>query len=66
MTNEERRQEWHRDIVKHYARGHYRRALILMAANMGDRGDVMGMIENFCANADPWPEMKGEDDNDVC
>ena len=47
------RDEWRADILKAYKRGHYRRALLLMSANVGDEGNVESMIDGFCENASP-------------
>ena len=55
------KESWRAAIVKHWRAGHYRKALRLMAANVGDNGDVVSMIENFCENTDPaedWKEVR--------
>lgn len=55
------KESWRAAIVKHFRAGHYRKALRLMAANYGDNGDVLSMIDNFTENADPaenWKEVK--------
>ena len=55
------RQAWLAAIVKYYEMGWYKRVLRLMAANVGDNGDVVKMIDGFVANADPaenWREVE--------
>ena len=58
MMDEVRRSVWRSDITRHYRSGHYRRALVLMAANTSDCGDVLKMISRFCSEAAPWPEIE--------
>lgn len=55
----EKKQEWKEAIMAAVARGDYQTAMRYMARNFGDKGDIQGMIENFCENADPvdnWRE----------
>ena len=53
MDELKEREAWRAEILKAYKRGHYRRALLLMSANVGDDGDVERMIDGFCENATP-------------
>lgn len=58
---ESERQAWIAEIIKYYEKGWYKLVLRLMAANVGDNGDVVKMIDGFCANADPaenWREVE--------
>ena len=67
MTKQEARERWTRKILTHYNRGHYRRALKLLADNAGDRGDVVAMIRGLCENMSPADyvfEPKGGTGND--
>ena len=55
------KESWRAAIVKHFRAGHYRKALLVMSANVGDNGDVLSMIDNFTENADPaddWKEVR--------
>ena len=57
----EERQAWKEEIMRYLEKGWYKRVLRLMAANVGDKGDVAAMIDGFCANADPadgWREVE--------
>ena len=57
----EEREAWKAEIMKYYRQSWYKRVLRLMAANVGDGGDVEKMIDGFCANADPaenWREVE--------
>ena len=52
--------EWKAAIMELIQKGWTKRALMMMAANVGDEGDVETMVDNFCANADPaenWREI---------
>lgn len=49
------REAWKKAIQKAYRAGQYRRAWLLMAANVGDNDSVFGLINEFCENADPRP-----------
>ena len=52
------REAWRAEILKAYKRGHYRRALLLMSANVGDDGNVESMIDGFCENASPVSNLR--------
>lgn len=57
----EERQAWKEEIMRYLAKGWYKRVLRLMAANVGDKGNVESLIDSFCANADPaenWREVE--------
>lgn len=57
----EERQAWKEEIMRYLEKGWYKRVLRLMAANVGDKGDVEAMIDGWCANADPmenWREVE--------
>ena len=47
------RDEWRAAIKAAYIDGKYRRMIRLLAANVGDAGDVWKFIDNFTENASP-------------
>jgi len=49
----EYRNEWKQNLLAAAKRGDYEAIVIGMASNVGDRGNVFQMIEDFCENADP-------------
>ena len=56
----EEKKAWQSAIMELIQKGWYKRALMLMAANVGDNGDIETMVDNFVANADPtenWREI---------
>ena len=46
-------QEWVDKMKDAAENEQYKRLVYLMAANVGDQGDIMSLIEGFAANADP-------------
>ncbi len=52
--------EWMQEIIRQYKVGHYRRALLMLAANYADDGDVCRMITSYCMddNVEPMPHWR--------
>ncbi len=47
------RNEWANEIREAIRLFDYERALLLLASNYRDQGDLESLIENFCSEADP-------------
>lgn len=50
--------KWRAAIVNAWRHGHYRKALLIMAQNRGDKGDVISLIDTFVENADPTDDWE--------
>lgn len=58
-TWQDERREWQDAMLTAARNGDYAELARLMAANVGDNGDIMSMIDGFAANCDPaanWRE----------
>ena len=49
------REAWRNTIWREYKAGHYRRAWLLLAANVGDMDNAKGLIDGITENMDPRP-----------
>ena len=57
-TWQEERHEWQEAMVTAAKNNDFGELVRLMSANPGDAGDVLSMIDNFCANCDPSPDWR--------
>lgn len=48
------RAAWKEEMKALAKMGDFAGVLRLMAANVGDKGNVFSLIDNFAENADPW------------
>lgn len=54
MSDLEARQSWKESAILCVQHGQYEAALQILANNVGNRGNVIEFIKDFCENSDPW------------